>query len=177
MREEIIFVGKGGQGIVLMGSLFAKACMREKKEVAFASSYGGEVRGGECSSQIIVSSGKIDFPGVTGPDILVVFSLRGYQEWIGRVSRQGTVLIDEDLIRECPESANHIFVSATRIAAKQGIIQAANMVMLGALARLSGLVRYETLIEVLKEELNQKSLEINLKALAEGYNLDFKKGQ
>ena len=45
MRQEIIFGGFGGQGILLIGEIFAEAAFLQGKEVAYTTSYGASSRG------------------------------------------------------------------------------------------------------------------------------------
>ena len=53
MREEIIFAGFGGQGIMFMGKAIAYAAMNEGKCVTWIPSYGAEVRGGTAYSMVV----------------------------------------------------------------------------------------------------------------------------
>ena len=46
MKQEIIFSGFGGQGIMLMGQILTQAGLEEGKQVSWIPSYGPEMRGG-----------------------------------------------------------------------------------------------------------------------------------
>jgi 2-oxoglutarate ferredoxin oxidoreductase subunit gamma len=64
-------------------------------------------------------------------------------------------------------------VPANKIAEDLGNPRAANMIMLGAFARKSGLVEMNSLKAALRRTLSSKKklIEINEKALQAGYNL------
>ena len=83
--------------------------------------------------------------------------------------------IDRRLVRT--ESARTdieiVAVPTSELAESLGSIKVANMIMLGALVRASGMISYDTMVENLAEILGQgraKLLELNKKALAAGYD-------
>lgn len=47
MEKQFLIAGFGGQGVLLIGQLIAKAAMRQGYEVSWMPSYGPEMRGGE----------------------------------------------------------------------------------------------------------------------------------
>ncbi len=55
MKTRMFFAGSGGQGILLMGQMIAKAAMLEGREVTFMPSYGPEMRGGTANCTVIIS--------------------------------------------------------------------------------------------------------------------------
>ena len=75
MREEIIISGYGGQGVMLAGTLFCCAGMRENKNVTFFPSYGAEMRGGTANCQVIVSDDPVGSPVFTHPDSLISMNI------------------------------------------------------------------------------------------------------
>ena len=79
-------------------------------------------------------------------------------------------LVEAEIIRGDIEIVR---VPANRIAEELGSPKAANMVMLGAFTKKSGVVELSDVIEALKHILSSKKklLEINEKALQAGYNL------
>jgi len=171
VKKEIVFVGKGGQGLGLMGRILALTAISEKKEVASSPSYGAEVTGGLSQSEVIISDKTIDFPGVLAPDILVVMSQEGYDNWISKVSKKTKIFFDSDLVKTIlPRRASHISISSTRQATQLSSQKVANMIMLGAVVGITRLVSLSNLFEVVKEETG-KFAETNLDAVREGYKL------
>ena len=52
---EMRFAGSGGQGMMLMGDIFAQAAGGfAEKEIVLTRSYGPEARGGACRSELII---------------------------------------------------------------------------------------------------------------------------
>ena len=82
------------------------------------------------------------------------------------------LIIDSDTIPRSPKKSEIKVnkVAATSIALEKfgkGIV--ANLVMLGALTNLTGIVSKEAMEKAVKESIPQGTEEINLKALEEGY--------
>ena len=98
-RQEIIFTGFGGQGIVLAGRILGRAAaLGDHKESTLVQSYGPEARGGACSAQVIISEAAIHYPHVRHPDILVCMSQGGFDKFIGQLHEKGVLLTDQDLV-------------------------------------------------------------------------------
>ena len=74
IKEEILCAGYGGQGMMLMGRLFAYAGMNLGYNVTWMPSYGAEVRGGTAHSMVRIQKGKIANPRVTRPTICIVMN-------------------------------------------------------------------------------------------------------
>ncbi len=170
MKKEVVFFGKGGQRLGTMGKILALAAILEGKEVSSSPSYGAEVTGGLSQSEVIVSEEKIDFPAVLEPDILVIFS----QMTIPETKNKIMIFYDPDLIDAGKLPKNHelISVPATKMAVE--VLEErsiANMVMLGAVIAKTKIVKPESVIKIIHEELKGKNPELNEKAFLEGFRL------
>ncbi|MBW2408830.1 MAG: 2-oxoacid:acceptor oxidoreductase family protein, partial [Deltaproteobacteria bacterium] len=116
MRNEVVFAGFGGQGIVKAALLLAQAAgLHENKEVAQTQSYGPEARGGACRSEVVISEEQIDYIKALDVDCLVVMSQPALDKYIGTVDPDKTfVIADTTLIREVPQRLKKVFpVEAT----------------------------------------------------------------
>ena len=71
---QILIAGFGGQGVLLIGQLIAKAAMRQGYEVSWMPSYGPEMRGGEANCAVVVSDEPIGSPLVSEPPVLVAMN-------------------------------------------------------------------------------------------------------
>ena len=71
MEKQFLIAGFGGQGVLLIGQLIAKAAMLEGREVSWMPSYGPEMRGGEANCAVVVSDEQIGSPLVSEPPVLV----------------------------------------------------------------------------------------------------------
>ncbi len=174
MKKEVLFSGKGGQGLGVMGRILALAATIEEKEVASSSSYGGEVTGGLSQSEVIISDEAIDFPSVLDPDILVTVSQDSYDQLISHTDCRALLfcdpgLIDPDHNREGP---GLILIPAAEQAVENfGKSQFANMIMLGAVVALTQIARPESVAQVIGQEFKAKSPELNQRAFAIGLRI------
>ena len=177
---EVRFGGFGGQGIVLAGFLLGKAySIYDNKSAVLTQSYGPEARGGACSAGVLLSDDRVDYPKVQNPDVLVVMSQEAYTTYIGTLKEGGTLIYDEDLVKISPEDEKKFKVypiPATRIAEEVGKRIVANVVMLGAFTAITGLVSKDAMIEAVKTSVKPDFVELNLKALEEGYKRASMKG-
>ncbi len=172
---EVQFAGFGGQGIVLAGYLLGKAlAVYEGKNASMTQSYGPEARGGACSSGVVISPDPqqiVDYPKVTRPDVLVVMSQEALTTYLPRLKPGGTLIYDADLVspQDLPEGITAYAVPATRIAETEiGKRIVANVVMLGALVVLTGVVSQEAMAEAIRTTVKPDYVELNLKALEVG---------
>ena len=173
MKKELFMAGHGGQGVVLMGSLLARAAMGEGKEVTFFPTYGAEVRGGTANCSLIISTLEIASPVVDRPDVLVVMNERSLHVHGPRLMEGGLLFLNRSLIPTEPDrdDVTVIPVTAGEIAAELGAPRVANMVMLGATAAVTGVVERSTLRKALQEALpkhHHHLLDINLQAMDRG---------
>ncbi|MEM2934987.1 MAG: 2-oxoacid:acceptor oxidoreductase family protein [Candidatus Thermoplasmatota archaeon] len=169
MRKEIKFGGFGGQGIVLMGNITAKAAaIYDNKYATFTPSYGPEARGGAASSNVVIDDQEIDYPYVTKPDIIVVMSQEAYERYAPLLKEDGFLIIDEDLVKPS-NGCGAIKVPATRIAESLGKRIVANIVMLGFFVGVTKIVSYEAIKKAVLETVPEKFRQLNENALMKGY--------
>ena len=176
MLERIIISGFGGQGVMLIGRLLAYAGMIEGKKVAWMPSYGPEMRGGTANCTVLISEEEIGSPIVSHPKILIAMNKPSLDKFESNVSEDGLIILNDSLIkREVKRNdVNVIKIPADDIADKLGNSRAANMVVLGALVKKSGVVKLETVFKALEKALtgrNKKLLELNKEALKKGAEL------
>lgn len=172
MRVEIRFAGLGGQGIVRAGLITATAaCIYCNKNAALTQSYEPESRGRTSKSDVIISDGEIDFPVVIEPDVLVLMAQRAYDRYAESVKEGGMIILDPDMITHEKDIKDvRIFrVPATRIAESLGERITANVVMLGALTSIAGILSREAMIKAIKDNVPRNLEETNLKAFEKGY--------
>ena len=172
-RLEVRLSGFGGQGIVLAGNILGKSvALFEGKNAVFTQSYGPEARGGACSGDIVISEGSIHYPKVTRPDVLVFMSEEAKNTYGKLLEPTTTVIIDRDLVRnEGLEGrcARLLSVPATRIAEDLGRKMVANIVMLGFLAAVTDVVKYESLKKAVLASVPKGTEELNTQAFEKGY--------
>ena len=170
-RSEIILSGSGGQGLIMAGQILAEAAVRDGKNTVQTQSYGPEARGGASRAEIIIRDGDIDYPKVTKPDVLLAMSQEAFHKYAGKLSDGGTLLVDTTYVQDVPPFAGRVFaLPYSRIAKeKLGKEMVANVVALGALAALTGVVTKESLQAALLSRVPRGTGALNLQALELGW--------
>ena len=167
---QLRFSGTGGQGMMLIGDLMAHYYgLKMDKQIVLLKSYGPEARGGACRSELIVDDQEC-YPAITSPDFLLCMSKQSYELYTKDANDNTVVLVDEDLVSNCDDKFSSTYkIPLTSIAKeKTGKTICANVVALGAITKILN-IDYETMLEVLKEKLPKKVLDINLVAFEQGY--------
>lgn len=171
-RVEVRFGGAGGQGVILAARVLGEAAVREGRNALQTQTYGAEARGSLTKSEVIVSESKIGFPAVRQSDILVTMTQESTDAFLKDLKDTGLLVVDTGSVTEIPATPSRIVgIPATQTAKKEfgdGIY--ANMVMLGALVRMTGLVSMESLERVIGERLATRA-GTNIEALRKGFEL------
>ena len=172
-KLELRMAGFGGQGIVLAGSILGKAAaLYEGLNAVFTQSYGPEARGGSCSADVIISSEVIYYPRVAEPRVLVLMSEDAKNTYGPTTAENGSILIDEDLVQldESFENSKVYKIPSTRIAENLGRKIVANIVMLGFITAVTGIIGYESMKNAILASIPPGTEKLNLSAFEEGYN-------
>jgi 2-oxoglutarate ferredoxin oxidoreductase subunit gamma len=173
MTEKTFMAGFGGQGIISLGQLWVYSAIKEGLKVTFFPFYGAEKRGGIARASVIVSSDEIKSPIVTSADSVVVMN-QDSVEIAEKVCRKGgTILVNSSFIKADPArpDAKIVHVPCNDIALKLGDVRIANMVMMGALCKVTGAVKLDKLESILPSffSSNKRSLiSLNIAAVEEG---------
>ena len=171
MDEKIRFTGFGGQGVILMGIVLARAAaLYEKKSAIQTQSYGPSARGGHSKCDVKISDHEMLYPFVDVPDYLVIMSQQAYSKYVGERKPSTQVIIDPDLVLDRP-NGNVLEVPATKAAEEIGTRIVANVVMLGAFREISNVVSAESLELSLLDSVPPATHELNKKALSLGAEL------
>lgn len=171
---EVRFGGSGGQGVILMGVILAMAGARDHRFVVQTQSYGPEARGGYSRSDVIISDNQIDYPELEGADLLVVLSQAAADEYMGVLRSDGVLVYDSEDVTAPPAFKGERFgIPFTRLALEEtGRRQTTNILALGAVAGITGVVTAESLRKAVLAMVPAGTEEMNSKALARGLALD-----
>jgi 2-oxoglutarate ferredoxin oxidoreductase subunit gamma len=172
-RIEILIAGLGGQGVVLAGQILGRAAVYERKNVVQTQSYGAEARGSDAKSEVIISDEKIGFPVVRKCDILVILSQTAMDKHKKSLKENGTLLVEPDMVSVPHDIQARIFkVSATKTAETELKSKLyANIVMLGALAKATGLVSKSAVEKAISNTVPKEAVEKNINAFRLGFQL------
>lgn len=173
MRKEVRFAGFGGQGVILAAYVLGRAVsVHTPMHATMTQSYGPESRGGACEADVVVGDREIDAPEVSHPDVVVLLSQEAATKNMENARRAAVVLSDVDLVKLDPDvAAKAISLPFTRTADELGKRIVANMVMLGAFTKASGIVPREAMEKSLAESVKPSTRELNLRAFDAGMRL------
>ena len=166
--------GFGGQGVLLLGEVLAEAGLDAGLEVSWLPSYGPEIRSGTSNCHVRIAGKAIDSPLVTQPSMLVAMNEPSLQKFYKYVRPGGWILYNGD---ELPENCMRTDVKVlalpfTQLADGLGDARAGNMVMLGALLEIAGVLPEASIDAALRRLVkNPKWVELDERALALGRKL------
>jgi len=162
---EIRFHGRGGQGSVKASDILAMAAFTEGKEVQAFPFFGVERRGAPVTAFTRISDGKIRIHCyIYEPDVLVVLdpTLIGAVPITDGLKPNGIIIINTERKPEefsFPEAKNPSVctVNCSSIALKYGLGSKAapivNTAILGAVAKATGFVSIESIMDAIKERI------------------------
>jgi|YelNatPaOPRAMG01_1025707.scaffolds.fasta_scaffold78400_3 2-oxoglutarate ferredoxin oxidoreductase subunit gamma len=171
-RYEIRLSGLGGQGLLLAGRLLAEAAaLYDGLYATQTQSYGPESRGGDSRSDVVISDAPIDYPHVIQADLLLAMSQMACDRNYYSLKRDGILIVDAEQVRHVPTNRAFL-VPISRLAREEvGKAVVANVVALGILVALSGVVSRRAITEAVlagaprgTEALNRKALEVGFRA-------------
>jgi 2-oxoglutarate ferredoxin oxidoreductase subunit gamma len=173
MTEKSFFAGFGGQGIISLGQIWVYCAMEEGKNVTFFPFYGAEKRGGIARAGVVVSDEEIASPLVTTPDSVLVMNQDSLSLCEKMVKPNGLMVINSSIVKAGPQRTDItvVRIDAQDLAQKVGDPKVANMVALGALAKLTGAMKLTDVEKILKKffpESKHKFVPMNVEAIKAG---------
>lgn len=176
MTTNIIITGFGGQGILFAGKILAYTALITGKQLSWLPSYGPEMRGGTANCHVIVSDEPVGSPIIITPDVLISMNKPSLEKFENAVAQGGTIIYDKSLIdREVKRTdVKTVAVEATGVATADGKAGMANMIMLGALLKATGIFTIDEIrmgVEKTVPPSKQHLVEVNMEMIEKGYNL------
>jgi 2-oxoglutarate ferredoxin oxidoreductase subunit gamma len=173
--ERIILAGFGGQGILFLGRVIAETGMNSDKHVSWIPAYGPEMRGGTANCSVIISENEIASPMVTVPDVVVAMNAPSVTKFNQKIKAGGILMYNSSLIerQDFRDDIRLVEIPANEIAEELGSPQVASLVMAGAYAKFSKLIKLEDILNTMPLMLKgkrQDMLELNIAALKKGYD-------
>ncbi|MBE9547512.1 MAG: 2-oxoacid:acceptor oxidoreductase family protein [Proteobacteria bacterium] len=173
--HEIIWHGRGGQGVVVAAQILAEAAyIQGFKGVTSAPTFGPERRGAPLMASTRISDEPIrTFSQIESADIAVVLdeSLMGIVDIGGNVKDGGLIIINTALSPEQIKIEGRFeiaTVDATGIALKHNLTRGGALIintpLLGAFAKASGLVSMENIEKGLVSKLSADAASLNFSA-------------
>jgi len=179
---EIRWHGRGGQGIVTASEILASTAMKEDKYIQSFPDFGPERMGAPVRAYTRIDEKPIDLHSqVYEPDIVVVLdpTLLETVNVAEGLNNNGILLINtkssKDDIKKKVDFRGKIYViDATTIALETIGRPIANICAVGALSKISNIVKKENIIETIKEvmgeKFSEKVVQGNINAATRGYD-------
>jgi 2-oxoglutarate ferredoxin oxidoreductase subunit gamma len=172
---ELRLSGEGGQGLVLAGKILAEAAaIYDEKNATQSQSYGPEARGGASKSEVIISDGEIDYPKAENLDLLLALTQESFDKYHKDLRVGGFLVVDTEAVTRLPDVSKWklVRVPFEKLAREQlGKSIVANIVAIGAIVRLSGVVTEQAAEQAIlarvprgTEDLNRAAFRLGLEA-------------
>ncbi len=96
---KILISGFGGQGLLSLGKVLAKAALNEGKYTTWFPSYGAEMRGGTAHCFVKISDSPIASPFIDYPNIAMIFNQPSLDKFKNKLKQANPLILNSDLIR------------------------------------------------------------------------------
>ncbi len=172
--QQLRLSGSGGQGLILAGIILAEAALMDGKLAIQSQSYGPEARGGSSKSEVLISDKAIHYPKVTIPDLVLAMSQEACRKYTADLTGEGILITDSLFVQQLPDRKfKEIYELPITRTAKEKLGKAlfANIVALGALVKITGVVSTESLTKAVLARVPKGTEEVNKMALAWGAGL------
>ena len=163
--------GFGGQGVLSLGIMSARAACAAGKFVSWYPSYGPEQRGGTANCSVVIAGKPVGSPVVYEPDVLVAMNKPSLEKFASDVTAGGIIFYDSTIKDvDLPEGIKAVSVPAVKMAEEMGSAKAANTFMLGVIMQSANTgVGEELFAQAIKDNFSGKAklVDFNLKVLRE----------
>lgn len=171
-RYEIRLSGSGGQGLIFAGVILAQAIATlDNSNVVQTQSYGPEARGGASRADLVISDSEIYYPKPMQLNLLLALTQEACDNYFPDLKEDGLLVIDSDLVTQVPTSRFVGFPFLHLAKTEIGVPMVANVIALGAICTLTGIVSEKALTEVVKMRAPRGTEEKNVAALKLGLKL------
>ena len=154
---NIMIVGVGGQGTLLASRILGKVAIKEGYDVKVSEVHGMSQRGGSVVTYVKYGD-KVYSPIIDRgeADLILAFEMLEAMRALPYLKKGGKMIANTQKMNP--------------IAEKAGTIKAVNVVLIGLLAKSMD-VDKNVWIDVIKETVPEKFLDVNIKAFELGYEL------
>ncbi|MEA4925069.1 MAG: 2-oxoacid:acceptor oxidoreductase family protein [Syntrophomonadaceae bacterium] len=175
---RIALAGEGGQGVQSIAEIMAEAAYENNQQALYIPNFGLEQRGGVSIAFIQFSDARIGAPKFQKADIVVALSERAVARTLGYSGPETLYVYDSSFKLEpdeLPQVAKKIIaIPAVETANKELHPRVFNIIIMGCVIGLSGVVSFENAQAALEHKLGYKFennpalKELNFKALEIG---------
>ncbi|MEY7999981.1 indolepyruvate oxidoreductase subunit beta [Clostridium sp. Mt-5] len=187
--KNILFVGVGGQGIILASKILISGLISAGYDVKMSEVHGMAQRGGSVTTQVRYGD-KVYSPiiGKSSADAIVAFEKIESLRWIDYLKSDGKLIVNDYKIpsatvlsekEKYPKNVienikSHIknvtVINAAEEAKRLGNIKSQNMIMLGGLLKNLQLPEVNW-AKAVRENVKERFVDLNIKAIEVGMNI------
>ena len=185
---NIMIVGVGGQGTLLASRILGNVAIKQGYDVKVSEVHGMSQRGGSVVTYVkygekvhspIIDKGEADL--ILAFEMLEAMRALPFLKKGGRMIANtqkmnpmpvitGAMSYPEDIEQKIAEKVDLVAVDALSLAEQAGTFKAVNVVLIGLLAASMD-VDKEVWIDVIRQTVPERFIDLNLKAFELGYNL------
>lgn len=189
-NTNILIVGVGGQGTVLASKICGYVAETAGMDVKLSEIHGMSQRGGSVVTHVRMGE-KVYSPLIMEgmADIIMAFEELEGLRWLKYLKEKGIIIVNTQQILPMPVIVGNakypqavtaemnklgvanIPIDAAHVAGKLGTSKAANVVLIGALAKKLDFPK-EYWLQGIKAAVKPEFLELNLAAFEAGYNME-----
>ena len=177
MFEEIRWHGRGGQGAVTSAKILAEAAHHEGKFVQAFAFYGAERRGAPVVTFTRIADSPIKrHSAIYKPSVVAVLDPALPRIlYIKGITKDSVLIVNSNKEKDFPElDCKKFWVDATQIAIDLNLKVAesyiTNTIMTGAVAKATGLVKLDSVIDGIKLQMSERLWDVNIEAAKRGFN-------
>ena len=150
---SVIISGFGGQGALLAGVILCHAAVLEGKHTTWFPSYGAEMRGGAVNCSVNISSDDVPSPIIDKADVVIALNDASQIKFEKRVKKGGFMIINSSLshVNTIRDDIEYLKIPFNDFAQKLTQPSFINVMALGAFIEKTGILKIDSLIEVMKE--------------------------
>ena len=189
---NIMMVGVGGQGSLLASRILGGVALKLNYDVKASEVHGMSQRGGSVVTYLKYGD-KVYSPVICKgeADIILAFEQLEALRWLPYLKKDGLMITSthkvnpapvisgaieypKDIVKTIADTGIRVIdVDAFSLATQAGTDKAANVVIIGILAKImKDSIDKDVYIEALREEINPRLFDVNLAAFNLGYDLD-----
>lgn len=187
--KNILFVGVGGQGIILASKILISGLISAGYDVKMSEVHGMAQRGGSVTTQVRYGD-KVYSPiiGRSSADAIVAFEKIESLRWIDYLKSDGKLIVNDYKIpsatvlsekEKYPKNVienikshikNVMVINAAEEAKRLGNIKSQNIIMLGGLLKSLQLPEVNW-AKAVRENVKEQFVDLNIKAIEIGMNI------
>ncbi|MBO5928514.1 MAG: indolepyruvate oxidoreductase subunit beta [Clostridia bacterium] len=184
--KNIMIVGVGGQGTLLASRILGNAVIREGYDVKVSEVHGMSQRGGSVVTYVKYGD-KVFSPIIDKgeADIILAFERLEAMRALPFLKKGGKIILNDraiapmpvitgaaqypqNIVEDLSKLTDITAVDALALSLEAGSSKAVNVVLIGVLAKSTDISK-DVWLEVIKQTVPEKFLELNLKAFELGY--------